>query len=63
MPPADCGTRWRCPQCGAERAAAVALAVAAKAACRGPLIVRRIEPVDWHTPGLGRLVPVLTRHE
>jgi MFS family permease len=27
------------------------------------LIVRRIEPVDWYTPGLGRLVPVLTRQE
>jgi len=25
------------------------------------LIVRRIEPVDWHTPDLGGLVPVLTR--
>ena len=27
------------------------------------LIVHRIETVDWHTPGLGRLVPVLTRQE
>jgi MFS family permease len=26
------------------------------------LIVRRIEPVDWHTPDLG-LVPILTHHE
>jgi hypothetical protein len=25
------------------------------------LIVRRIEPVDWHTPNLGGLVSVLTR--
>jgi MFS family permease len=27
------------------------------------LIVRRIEPVEWHTPDLGGLVPVLTRQE
>jgi len=27
------------------------------------VIVGRIEPVDWHTPGLDRLVPVLTRQE
>jgi MFS family permease len=27
------------------------------------LIVRRIEPVDWHTPSLDRLVPVLTRQQ
>jgi len=27
------------------------------------VIVRRIEPVDWHIPYVGRLIPVLTRTE
>jgi MFS family permease len=39
----------------------IAAAVALVGMLAYGVIVRRIEPVDWHTAGVGRLVPVLRR--